>query len=162
MSSFDVSSLLAIGSIGLTLFGGKMRSEAYEQAGESAEALGMYKAQLARKEAATKRGLVAEEQRLKRTEMRKTLARNREITAGSGLMMTGSPAERQLDVISDYAYDIARTGYEGEMEARRMEDMAVLYQMEAKAASDAARMNKKASMLETGANVLGKIFSMFD
>jgi len=133
--------------------GSGMKASAAKQQGESAEALGKYKATLARGEAATTRDQAAEEQRLKRVEMRRTLAANREITASSGMMMTGSPAEHQLQVIGDYAYDIARTGHEGEAMAMRSESMAELYTMEAKSAAKAGKMGMWAELFGGASNM---------
>ena len=152
---------LGVAAIGMQLFGGFMRGKAEREAGESAEALGEYKAQLARKYAAEKRVMTAEDQRLKRREMRKTLARNREITAGSGLMMTGTPAAMQLDVIEDFAYDIAKTGYEGEQEARRSEDMAEIYLMEGKAAARAGKIGQQASIFGGIGDAISTGFGLF-
>ena len=133
--------------------GAVMQGVAARQAGKSAEALGKYKATLARGEAKTTRLTTAETQRLKRAEMRRTLASNREITATSGMMMTGSPAEQQLQVINDYAYDIARTGHEGEAIARRSESMAELYDMEAKSAARAGKMGMWTALFGGAANI---------
>jgi len=130
-----------------------MKASAARQSGKNAEVMGKYKAALARGEAATTRDQAAEEQRLKRAEMRRTLAANREITASSGMMMTGSPAEHQLQVINDYAYDIAKTGYEGEALARRSESMAELYTMEAKSARAAGKMGMWAELFGGAANM---------
>jgi len=133
--------------------GAAMKASAANQQGKSGEALGKYKATLARGEAKTTRSATAETQRLKRIEMRRTLAANREITASSGMMMTGSPAEHQLQVINDYAYDIARTGYEGEAMAMRSESMAELYTMEAKSAARAGKMGMWAELFGGAANI---------
>ena len=144
---------VALAPYALMAAGPVMQGMAAKQEGKSAEALGKYKATLARGEAATTRGQAAEEQRLKRIEMRRTLAANREITASSGMMMTGSPAEHQLQVINDYAYDIAKTGYEGESQALRSESMAELYTMEAKSARKAGKMGMWAELFGGAANM---------
>jgi len=133
--------------------GAVVQATAVRQQGKDAEALGEYKAQLAINEAKTISRETAEAQRLKRVEMRRTLAANREITAASGLMMTGSPAENQLQVINDYAYDIAKTGYEGESKARRSMDMAEIYKMEAKSAARASKMGMWSALFGGAANI---------
>jgi hypothetical protein len=139
--------------------GATVQAVAVNQQGKSAEALGKYKSQLALGEAAATRDQAAEAQRLKRIEMRRTLAANREITAGSGMMMTGSPAEHQLQVINDYAYDIARTGFEGESQARRSEDMAEIYRMEAKSAARAGKMGVWTALFG-GASQMASTYAM--
>jgi len=150
---------VALAPYALMAAGPVMQGMAAKQEGKSAEALGKYKATLARGEAATTRGQAAEEQRLKRIEMRRTLAANREITASSGMMMTGSPAEHQLQVINDYAYDIAKTGYEGEAMAMRSESMAELYTMEAKSAARAGRMGEWSAWISGASSMFGALGS---
>ena len=93
---------MAAAAIGLTLVGGVMQAQAARQQAKDREVMGKYKAELAKRDAANVRMSAAEQQKIRRTEMRKTLARNREITASSGLMMTGTPAAQQLDVIDNF------------------------------------------------------------
>jgi len=157
----DPVTIALLVSVATTAASASMKAMAANQQGKSAEALGKYKGQLAAGEAATTRDQTAEEQRLKRIEMRRTLAANREITAGSGMMMTGSPAEHQLQVINDYAYDIAKTGYEGESQALRSESMAELYNMEAKAAAKAGKMGMWSELFGGAASIGTSVASYY-
>ena len=126
--------------IALMAGGSYVQMMAGQQQAKSEETLAKYQAELAKRDAAQERSTGAEEQRLKRAEMRKALARNREITASSGFMMSGTPAAKQLELIDNYGYDIARTGYESESRAVRYDTQGQLYKMKAKSARRAGRI----------------------
>jgi hypothetical protein len=142
---------------GMSMFGGFLQAKGAMDVAHDEAAMEEYNAQLALQEAKLTRQNTAEGQRLQRIEMRKTLATNRSITAGSGMMMKGTPAADQLDVIDDWAYEIARTGQEGEIQAGRLESQANIFRMRAKLARKRGRIQKKSAMFQGmggGANSL--------
>jgi len=145
-------------AMGAQIAGGFIQAEGYEAMAEDEAALHEYNAALADQEAKQTRSNTAEAQRLKRIEMRKTLASNRSITAGSGMMMKGTPAAKQLDVIDNYAYDIARTGQEGEVQARRFENQGNIYRMMARSARRRGRIQSTSALLG-GAGSAGSTLS---
>ena len=112
-------------------------ASAAEEAGERSGEILDYSARVKEAEAKQTRLTTAQAQKLKRDEMRRTLASNRAATGASGVQFTGTPAEHNLNVIDDYAYDIAVTGQEGEVMARRFESEAAIFRMRARSARKA-------------------------
>ena len=137
--------------------GGFLRAEGAKSMAEDEAAILEYNAALADEEAKTTRETTAETQKLQRDRMRKSLASNRAVTASSGLMMKGTPAAHQLDVIDDYAYDIARTGQEGEVQALRFESQGDIYRMKAEAARKRGKIEYMSHILGGGGGAIGSM-----
>ena len=119
---------------GMSIMGAVQQAEGAKAMAKDEAAMEQYNANLMEAEATETRRNTAETQKLGREEMRKTLASNRVAVGGSGVQMTGSPAEHQLNVIDDYAYAIGETGRAGELQARRFESMAEIHRMRKKSA----------------------------
>lgn len=118
----------------MSIAGGAVAAEGEKAMAEDEAVLEEYNAALKVAEAKEVRRNTAEAQRLGRDEMRKTLASNRAAVGASGVQMTGSPAEHQLNVIDDFAYAIGETGRAGEVKARRFETAAEIHRLRAESA----------------------------
>jgi len=135
----------AVAYAAMAVGAGLQAKGAHDQA-KSEEAVNKYNAAVSAQAAAATEQAGAEEQARIRDTMRRTLARNRTLVGASGLQMTGSPFDAQVNAIEDYSHDIATVGYNTEIEASRHRSQAEAFRLQAKAARQAGKLGVAAAL----------------
>jgi phage protein D len=124
-----------------------IQAKTADEQAEEQEAVLEYNAAVARQGKETTRRAALEEKHRIKERTRRTLARNRALTAGSGLQMAGSPFEAQLAVIEDAADELGLADYRSEISVRRQESQAQMFEMQAKAAKRAGKLGVAAALV---------------
>lgn len=146
---------MAMAGFALMATGAIQQATSAREAGERDAAILNYSADVKAAEAKQTRVTTAQTKKLKRDEMRRTLATNRATVGASGLQMTGTPAQNQLNVIDNFAYDLAVTEQEGEVKAQRFESEADIYRMRARSALRAGETGYWSALLGGASNIGG-------
>jgi hypothetical protein len=120
--------------------GAVMQGMAAEQAGKTEAAIHEYNAQVAEQGAETTATAGAHQAKMIRDRMRKDLARNQTLVAGSGFQMAGSPLDAQLNLIDEYAQDLGTLSYNTRIEQQKLVNQARLYRFQADAARQAGKI----------------------
>ena len=144
---------MAMAGYAMMAVGAIQEASAAKEGGERESAILRYNADVMEAEAKQTRVTAAQASKLKRDEMRRTLASNRASVGASGLQMTGTPAQNQLNVIDNYAYDIAVSEQEGEVKARRFESEADIFRMRARSAQRAGKTGFWSALLGGAGNI---------
>ena len=144
---------MAMAGYAMMAVGAIQEASAAKEAGERESAILRYNADVMEAEAKQTRVTAAQASKLKRDEMRRTLASNRASVGASGLQMTGTPAQNQLNVIDNFAYDIAVSEQEGEVKARRFESEAEIFRMRARSARRAGKTGFWSALLGGAGNI---------
>lgn len=108
-----------------------------------------------RNEAVQRRRMSAEEQHIMREDMQRTLKTQRALYAKSGVTMSGSPMQVQLQTVETMAEDIGMLAYIRETEARKLESGAGFSMMEAGAAQRLGKL-RVGQTLFSGAGQLAR------
>lgn len=141
-----LGTLLLMGGAAAVTGGTVTQMRGIQEQADVAVATARYEAGVYKNEAAARRLLSAEEQRLMRENLRSTLKRRKALFAKSGTTMQGSPLQIQLKVVEDMAYDIGTLSHAREMESRGFEQRAKLSMLEAKFARKAGKLQKRQAL----------------
>lgn len=125
---------------GIIAAGVVLKAVAAKREAKTAEAIAKFNAAAKVRKAERAREVGAEEQLRLRTEMRRTLSRNRVATAVAGVQPIGSPFEAQLEVIRDFSGDISETGRNAQIAALGFETEADLFREQGKEARRAGKL----------------------
>lgn len=128
-----VPAILAIG-------GAVYQGMAAKQQAETGADIAKYNASVAMQQKKLEGKSAAEKANMLRDRMRKDLARNQTLTAGSGWQSTGSPMEVQLGVIDTYAHEIGMSDYESRIKQSQFASQAKFFGYQAKAAKAAGKL----------------------
>jgi hypothetical protein len=127
-------------AIGSSVAGSAMQGEAAKYQGETEAAIHEYNAQVDEQEAGATAVAGAYEAAKLRDRMRKELARNQTIVAGSGFTMEGSPLDAQLGMIDEYAKDLGMMDYNTQIRSQQLVNKAKLFRYQAQVAKETGKI----------------------
>lgn len=132
-----------IGMMGMGMYTGMAGARAGAQASSEAA---QYESSVYLEEAAQRRLMSLEERKIMREQLGRTLKERRAKYAKSGVRMTGSPFQAQLQAVEDMSYNIGMLAYMRETEARRLESQAVLSRKKGRAAIQLGKLEVRQTL----------------
>jgi hypothetical protein len=134
------SEVLTAMAIGSSVAGSAIQAQAARYQAKTEAAIGEYNAQVAEQQARATAVAGAHKAAMLRDRMRKELARNQTLVAGSGFQMAGSPLDVQLGLIDEYAKDLGTLDYNTQIESQKLVNQAKLFRYQADVAKQTGKI----------------------
>lgn len=137
-----LETLLLFGGVAAIGGGAAMQYRGAQMEADAAVASAKRDALVYKEEARVTRRLEAQEEKLMRERLYKTLKRQRGQVAVGGTTMRGSPMALQLQTVADHASDVGRLFAAREAEALKLESSSQMSLLEAKFARKTGKLKK--------------------